>query len=226
MNKFRLITLMVTTLAFAGCKKDHTTPPVKATIQPSFANFMDSTSASKSFYISNCGLATLPTPVAGNGTVVLQAGNLMGVNQGYLETPLPSTINFGPTVTDVRGTYPKYRLALQGDGNLVLYLNSTNESLWSSRTGANSTNNRCYLVLQADGNLVLRALRNATGTVDEYWATHDVICPGQQSPVLILQSDGNIVEEYPCNPIGNNTYGFVGNTGTAGGQHSNHPGSF
>lgn len=222
-------------IVFAGCQKDaNTSKPVKATATaaPSLASLMDTAAATKSFYISNCGLATLPTPVAGNGTVIMPVGRILAFNQPAGEAPLPSSIAFGPAAGSLQGNIspygaPKYTLTLQGDGNLVLYLTGSSTSLWNTRTatGGANKNINCYLVLGSDGNLVLQD-RLTTGGLAEYWASHDVLCPGQQAPVLILQSDGNIVEEYPCAHIGTKTYGFIGNTGTGGGNGSNHNGSF
>jgi len=214
---------------FAGCKKDSGAGQEKKAISVLPANAITN-NMSQSFYVKNCGLATLPAPVAGNGSFIYPAGIILAVNQPAGETPVPSSILFGPNVTNpyVDHPFPKYTLTLQSDGNLVLYLTDTNTSLWNTQSAFtfpdNQKANNCYLILQSDGNLVLH--QNANGTSREYWASHEVLCPGQQPPVLILQSDGNIVEEYPCAPIGNNTYGFLGNSGTGGGQHSNHPGSF
>lgn len=46
----------------------------------------------------------------------------------------------------------KYRLVMQGDGNLVIY-SSNNSAVWSARTGGNSG---AFSIFQTDGNLVLR----------------------------------------------------------------------
>ena len=58
----------------------------------------------------------------------------------------------------------KYRLVLQGDGNLVLY-DSNYHPLWYSRTDGRGTSN---LVVQPDGNLVIYSAGGAT------WASNTV----------------------------------------------------
>jgi len=227
----KLLAIASITIMAAGCQKDaNTAKPVKsAAVTPSLAGLLDTAAATRSFFISNCGLATLTAPVAGNGTVIKPVGRILAVNQPAGEAALPATISFGPP-TGPSGA-PKYTLNMQGDGNLVLYLTGTTTSLWDSQKLGGAAPVNAYLVLQSDGNLVLqdRAIvppGTPPPALQEYWASHDVLCPGQQAPVLVLQSDGNIVEEYPCTPVGDKTYGFIGNTGTGGGTGSNHRGKF
>lgn len=73
----------------------------------------------------------------------------------------------------------RYRLALQPDGNLVLY--SPNRALWFSGTSGRTT---AFLALQADGNLVLYSPTQAL------WSTGT---NGKQIAFLALQPDGNLV---------------------------------
>jgi len=74
----------------------------------------------------------------------------------------------------------KYRLILQGDGNLVLY--SPTKAIWSSRTVGSSTTK---LIMQSDGNLVLYRA-NSTST----WSSKT---NGRGASNLIIQTDGNLV---------------------------------
>jgi hypothetical protein len=224
----RLITITSIGALFAGCQKEATTTTKPNNEQisaaPSFSGKLDTAQLSKNFYISNCGLATLPTPAATSTSPIKGVGTILAVNQPAGETPIPSSILFGGP--NSQGN-PKYTFVMQGDANLVLYLTGTSTSLWSSRSATGGANKHinCYLVLQGDGNLIIK-VRETTGALTGIWTSNKILCPGQQPPVLVFQGDGNIVEEYPCAHIGNNTYGFIGNTGTGGGTGSNHSGSF
>lgn len=76
----------------------------------------------------------------------------------------------------------QYRLAFQGDGNLVLY--SGNRAIWHSST----YNNGGYFKLQSDGHaLILRS--NANGALT--WRTGVY---GYPKTFIIVQNDGNVVE--------------------------------
>jgi hypothetical protein len=76
----------------------------------------------------------------------------------------------------------RWVLALQGDGNLVLY-GPGYRPMWSSGTGGRSVDS---LVVQGDGNIVLYG----TGGQGALWATGTVGVSGAQFKV---QDDGNVV---------------------------------
>jgi len=82
----------------------------------------------------------------------------------------------------------QYTVALQGDGNFVLYngVTTANNAVWS--TGTNNTHGVLQLVLQRDGNLVLYT----PGRASAAWST-GTFGKGATSPHLELQGDGNMV---------------------------------
>jgi hypothetical protein len=88
-----------------------------------------------------------------------------------------SALNSGQTLTSSDG---RYRLAMQGDGNFVLY--SINRALWASSTNGKPISKA---VMQGDGNLVLYDAQSKP-----YWASNT---PGRGSSRLVLQDDGNLV---------------------------------
>ncbi|HEU0130351.1 MAG TPA: hypothetical protein VFQ85_05090 [Mycobacteriales bacterium] len=71
----------------------------------------------------------------------------------------------------------RYRLCMQGDGNLVIY------NRWGTAVWATGRSGR-FAIVQDDGNLVVYS---ATGAV---WATNTV---GSGANRLVMQSDGNLV---------------------------------
>lgn len=73
----------------------------------------------------------------------------------------------------------RYVLALQDDGNLVIYGQSG--ALWSSGTYANPS---AHLVLQGDGNMVIYG-----PTAQVYWNSGT----SASNPTLVMQTDGNLV---------------------------------
>ncbi|KAF3788533.1 Mannose-specific lectin [Nymphaea thermarum] len=75
-----------------------------------------------------------------------------------------------------------YRLLMQNDCNLVLYING-NRALWASGTVGKGTN--CRATLQRDANLVVYSGSNAL------WASGTA--RGQGNYVLLAQFDGNVV---------------------------------
>ncbi|ERN09395.1 hypothetical protein AMTR_s00029p00039860 [Amborella trichopoda] len=75
-----------------------------------------------------------------------------------------------------------YRLIMQGDCNLVLYVNRS-RALWSSRTNGRGTS--CKATLQNNGNLVV-----LSGS-DVIWTSNSARGPNQYR--LIVQGDGNVV---------------------------------
>ena len=82
----------------------------------------------------------------------------------------------------------RYRLVMQGDGNLVLYRG--NAPLWASGTNGIAVD---YCIMQADGNLVLYGFAN-----NAVWASNT---HGQPGSFLIVQNDGNVVIYRPNFPV-------------------------
>ncbi|CAN6486687.1 unnamed protein product [Victoria cruziana] len=106
-------------------------------------------------------LATLSTEAIGEE--ILFSGETLGAGQ-FLEN--------GP-----------YRLIMQTDCNLVLYVNG-NKPLWASSTDRKGTN--CRATLQNNGNLVV-----LSGNNDVLWTSGSVRGPNNYR--LIVQTDGNVV---------------------------------
>ncbi|HEY3162533.1 MAG TPA: matrixin family metalloprotease [Vicinamibacterales bacterium] len=80
----------------------------------------------------------------------------------------------------------RYRLAYQGDGNLVLYDEVAHAAPWSSGTAGMSTG---QVVMQTDGNFVLY-----DGLNRPRWMSGT---PSYASTRLVLQTDGNLVVYTP-----------------------------
>ena len=76
----------------------------------------------------------------------------------------------------------RFQLAMQNDGNLVLYRLSDHKALWSSNTVGKGG---VACKMQGDGNFVMR---NRKGS--PVWATMTHIFPGAN---LVIQGDGNVV---------------------------------
>lgn len=74
-----------------------------------------------------------------------------------------------------------YYLVFQGDGNVVLYNNSTGRAIWHTATHGQSSD---WLVMQGDGNFVLY------GGGRPLWATGT---EGRGGAYLAVQDDGNVV---------------------------------
>lgn len=96
---------------------------------------------------------------------------------------LPSTLRTGQRLRAGQQMWSgngKYRLVMQGDGNLVLYKKGTG-ALWASKTNGRRG---AYAVMQGDGNFVVYAGGKP------WWAskTH-----GHRGARLVLQNDGNLV---------------------------------
>lgn len=91
----------------------------------------------------------------------------------------------------------QYFLAMQGDGNLVLRIASTAQSLWSTQTNGSGA---IRFRLQGDGNLVMR---NAAGSA--VWSSGTA---GSGGVRLVMQDDGNLV-------LRNSSGSAVWATGTA-----------
>jgi hypothetical protein len=75
----------------------------------------------------------------------------------------------------------RFTLAMQGDGNLVIY--TAGVPLWASNT---ATNDPSHVIMQLDGNLVV--YRNADNVPT--WASGTV---GNGPSTLVMQDDGNLV---------------------------------
>jgi surface antigen len=97
----------------------------------------------------------------------------------------------------LRSSDGRYRLALQSDGNLVLY-SPGYRVLWASGTAGRSAHS---LLMQADANLVLYG----TGSQGALWSSNRT---GTGTFALTLQSDGNGVVYGPA--------GALWTTGTGG----------
>jgi hypothetical protein len=92
--------------------------------------------------------------------------------------PAGARLRAGQSITSPNG---RYQLVYQGDGNLVLYDQSTRQALWwTGTTGAGG-----QVALQTDGNLVVY---NAQSTA--LWFTGTA---GNTDAFLALQNDGNLV---------------------------------
>ncbi|KAH8660616.1 hypothetical protein BX600DRAFT_499738 [Xylariales sp. PMI_506] len=79
----------------------------------------------------------------------------------------------------------RYNVTLQRDGNLVIYDNENEKSLWASGTSGQANPNS--LVVQSDSNT---CLYDKAGK--PYWAT-DTWKQSDGGLVLIMQDDGNLV---------------------------------
>lgn len=96
--------------------------------------------------------------------------------------------------------HPDAWLAMQGDGNLVVY-SATNQPLWSAGTDANPGD---HLALQPDANLVVYSLANValwsnspTNTIigsGETLASGQILLSSDRHYELAMQGDGNLVE--------------------------------
>jgi len=83
----------------------------------------------------------------------------------------------------LRSPSGRFRLKMQEDGNLVIYLAERAQPMWATNT--NGTGSQNYLIMQKDGNLVLYA---KDGTA--LWAAGT---EGQGGKRLLMQDDGNLV---------------------------------
>jgi len=80
----------------------------------------------------------------------------------------------------------RYRLVMQGDGNLVMYDNSSDASIWASNTGG-SGEGPFRAVVQNDGNFVIYDGQNKS-----IWATGTNLSSSGLRR-LVLQNDRNLV---------------------------------
>lgn len=102
---------------------------------------------------------------------------------------VPNHLAFVNSILPIGNLYPsqqietadrKFRLVLQGDGNLVLY--SPNRAIWNSGTVGK---NAAFLSMQKDGNLVIY---DPSG-----WPIWHTRTDGKGSSHLVVQLDGNLV---------------------------------
>jgi hypothetical protein len=94
-------------------------------------------------------------------------------------------ITAGETFSSCNG---KYTLAMQTDGNLVLYANPYGAPLWST-----STSSAHLAIMQGDGNFVLYTAAGAP-----LWASNTA---GTSADILSVQDDGNVVISRAGTPI-------------------------
>lgn len=92
----------------------------------------------------------------------------------------------------------RYKLKMQGDGNLVIY-NPYNAAIWQSYSAGNIGGN---VRMQSDGNLVVYDANGAAKWASSWYAY--TFYPGS---TLLMQNDGNLVIYLP-----NGGYSWVSNT--------------
>ena len=102
--------------------------------------------------------------------------------------PSGSALNLDDNVISNSG---RYLLAMQRDGNLVLYDRSGGglRALWASNTAGQAVND---CAMQTDGNLVIYGFPNPI------WASNTA---GHPNSFLQVQDDGNVVIIQPGAPI-------------------------
>lgn len=112
----------------------------------------------------------------------LTLGPDMKINTNLGPTLLPGkSIPQNSQLTSNNG---KYKLLMQGDGNLVLYQTIPSDKVvWATNTISNNTPFMC--LFQVDGNLVIY-----DGKSNVVWASNTA---GKMVTVLSLQDDGNLV---------------------------------
>ena len=135
--------------------------------------------------------------VQGDGAVVIYSadGASLWSTGTYNDELMPGEeLTAGESLQSPDGTY---LLIMQGDGNLVLYIDGV--ALWNSQTHGYTG---AYAAMQSDGNLVIYS---STGQALWYSQTH-----GYSGAYLVVQDDGNVVLH---NAAGTST---LWQTGTAG----------
>jgi hypothetical protein len=126
----------------------------------------------------------------GNGALFMadSSGLLWGVGRGPASGEFPGPSPSGNTVlTASLGLFDgqtisagKYLLAMQNDGNLVVY--GTGGALWNTGTVGNPGD---WLILQSDGNLVIYDVQG-----NPVWASGT---PGNPGDIAVMQTDANFV---------------------------------
>lgn len=124
--------------------------------------------------------------------------------------PIPSQLVAGQRLTSgqyLLSTNGRYKLVMQGDGNLVLYDNQTNSARWS--TGTNGRAN-VSATMQGDGNFVLYSGQTAV------WNT---ATNGFGGARIVVQDDANIVVYHGGNALWDRHAGRLnpGGGGSTGG---------
>jgi hypothetical protein len=153
-----------------------------------------------------------PAPITPSpGAVASDGPPPGGSSGGGTVTPPPdpaieprSTLDPGERLTSgarLDSSNRRYRLVMQGDGNLVLYTGAS--ALWSSGTQGE----RAYAVMQSDGNLVVYIDGTAA------WSSRTAQFEGAS---LTLQDDGNLLVNQRGHPIWSRATGYVGDRLHAG----------
>ncbi len=125
-------------------------------------------------------------------------GSPAGKGPGLPPTPTPKSgacgvmfpseqLNAGQTLVACDSSH---HLAMQTDGNLVLYNDNNHAAIWSTSTSGTDADT---FIFQEDGNLVLRNASSQT-----IWAAHT---NGQGAEFLAVQTDGNLVLYAGSQPI-------------------------
>lgn len=138
---------------------------------------------------------TVPIKAPANGGAYIESFSLVAEGYRWLNQAVTSTITVtggsvqpagvlssGQSLTANQSMVSadgRYRLVVQGDGNLVLY--SPNRPIWWTGTNGKPANR---LSVQGDGNLVLY------GNTTYYWATWTQNAGNVR---LVVQNDGNLV---------------------------------
>ncbi|PYC67045.1 hypothetical protein C7C46_30535 [Streptomyces tateyamensis] len=142
-----------------------------------------------SFTDGNPG-ATLTVQEDGN-VVVYRPGGGPGTGGAVWASgsyAMPATVSGGQGLTAGRWVDAKQtRLAMQADGNLVLYRKSDGAAIWSANT---FNNPGAYLSMQTDGNLVLY---RSGGSATSNWALWTPNTWGNPGAYFLVQDDGNLV---------------------------------
>lgn len=107
----------------------------------------------------------------------------------------------------------RFTLAMQTDGNLVLYLNGSTGALWESGTGGSDGT---AAVMQSDGNFVLYGR-----TSNAIWSSNT---GGHGGAALAVQSDGNLVVYQGATALWNTGTSVMGAPAKPGGCGAALPG--
>lgn len=113
--------------------------------------------------------------------------------------PAGSRLNPGDYLLSPNG---KYRLIMQGDGNLVAYRTWNNTWYWQTRTNFNtSPTSFCYAEMQTDGNFVVykKTIISTSPILEEFTlqAVWNSRTQGHSNARLDVQDDNNIVVYWP-----------------------------
>ena len=142
------------------------------------------------------------TAVPGGASASAAAGSIPTCNDSSNtqvgDVLLPSNGNFtsdateGGVTTSATICAGEYELAVQSDGNLVIYKDN-GQVPWSSHTYTGPINgDATELLMQPDGNLVLYQWNEVNNTETPLWAT-DTYPSAPSSDFACFQTDGNLV---------------------------------